>query len=380
MRRSAHVLLLSSLVFGGALSLQAQQPKMMLVEPPAPLLPQHFGSWEMKGEAATGTNPVEADSPAAAVLKEDGLDRYSIASYERKGGGALQVTAMQFVDATGAYSAYTFYRSPRSRQMLGSARLGNQSTAEGEGVLVLAGTSLLRVKGVTAASELQPLAASMPKIGGPKGLQPLLPTYLPAKGLAAETVHYSLGPAGYKQMGGVLAADGLGWDKSAEVITGEYPGAKGRGLLTLLLYPTPTIAGEHGRAIEADLKLAGDLGTTRLRRIGPLVGLTSGGFSAAQADDLISQLHLHGEVTWNKQMPLEFHAEVKKTAGLLYSIAVFCGVGMTAAVLLGLFLGGGRAALRVMMGKPAATEPEFLRLGLRDRAGDEMAGGGGVAS
>ena len=379
-RRSVPLLFLASLVVAGASSLQAQQPKMILVEPPVPLLPQHFSSWEMKGQATTGTNPAEVDSPAAAVLKEDGLDRYSTASYERKNGGTLEVTALQFVDATGAYSAYTFYRSPKARPVPGSVRLGNQSTADGDGVLILAGTSLLRVKGPAAANELQPLAASMPKIGGPKGLQPLLPTYLPTKGLASETVHYSLGPAAYKQTGGVLPADGLGWDKSAEVITAEYPAANGRGLLTLLLYPTPTIAGEHGRAIEADLKSAGDLGTTRLRRVGPLVGLTTGAFSAAQADDLISQLHLRGEVTWNKQMPLEFHAEVKKTAGLLYSIGVFCGVGMTAAVLLGLFLGGGRAALRVMMGKPAATEPEFLRLGLRDRAGDGVAGGGGVAS
>jgi len=50
---------------------------------------------------------------------------------------------------------------------------------------------------------------------------------------------------------------------------------------------------------------------------------------------------------------------------LLVSIAIFCGLGAVAAVVLGLFLGGGRALIRVMQGKPAASEPEFLRIDLR---------------
>jgi hypothetical protein len=40
------------------------------------------------------------------------------------------------------------------------------------------------------------------------------------------------------------------------------------------------------------------------------------------------------------------------------------GLLALAAVILGLFLGFGRAAIRVMQGKPAATEPEFLRIDL----------------
>jgi hypothetical protein len=63
-------------------------------------------------------------------------------------------------------------------------------------------------------------------------------------------------------------------------------------------------------------------------------------------------------------MPLEFHSEVRKTASLLTSIAILSGVLMTAAVLLGLFLGVGRASIRVLLGKPAAVEAEFLGLGL----------------
>jgi hypothetical protein len=66
-------------------------------------------------------------------------------------------------------------------------------------------------------------------------------------------------------------------------------------------------------------------------------------------------------------MPPEFHTEVRKTYSLLSSIAIFCGFGALGAIVLGLSLGMGRAAVRVLQGKPAATEPEFLRIDLSGR-------------
>jgi hypothetical protein len=41
-------------------------------------------------------------------------------------------------------------------------------------------------------------------------------------------------------------------------------------------------------------------------------------------------------------------------------------------LVLGLFLGYGRALLRVMQGKPAASEPEFLRIDLSDAVGKRL--------
>jgi hypothetical protein len=43
-------------------------------------------------------------------------------------------------------------------------------------------------------------------------------------------------------------------------------------------------------------------------------------------------------------------------------------------VVIALFFGGGRALIRVMQGKPAATEPEFLRIDLRGSAGKRLGG------
>ena len=99
--------------------------------------------------------------------------------------------------------------------------------------------------------------------------------------------------------------------------------------------------------------------------------LARGGFTPAEAQGIVDRVHLRQEVTWNKPVPPEFHTEVRKTASLLTSIAVLSGVLGLAAVMLGLFLGLGRAWIRVLMGKPAATEPEFLRLDLSERPDDQ---------
>ena len=216
------------------------------------------------------------------------------------------------------------------------------------------------------AALLKTVEVGLPKVGGTKGLSPLLPTYLPAKGLQKDSVKYAVGPLGYQAMAPVVPAEIIGFDKAAEVVTAKY---EGKGTLTLLLYPTPQIAGDHGRQIESEMNRQGAAaGTVKMRREGPLVLMTTGAWKPAEAKELVEDIHLRNQLTWNKPMPPEFHAEVRKTVSLLTSILVFCGLGALAAVVLALFFGGARAAVRVMQGKPAATEPEFLRIDLSGRA------------
>ena len=60
--------------------------------------------------------------------------------------------------------------------------------------------------------------------------------------------------------------------------------------------------------------------------------------------------------------------DTKKLLRFLQSWVINTVAVALAAVILGLFLGYGRAAIRVMQGKPAASEPEFLRIDLRGPA------------
>lgn len=341
---------------GSSVSLlaQAPAPAATLALPPAPLLPETLRSGPGH-EAGEGVPAWSGD--AAAVLTEDGIKRY-----ERGTAPSGTVTVYQFGDATGAYAAYDALRK-------------SAAYVERSGVSLIVAD--LKLNPEAAKKLLQTVEVGLPKVGGPRGQMPLLPTFLPQKNLDKGSVRYAVGPAGYQATGGVLPAGIVGFDKAAETITAEY---MGRGTLTLLLYPTPQIAGDHGRQIEAEMNREGvSAGTVKLRREGPLLAMTTGAWTPEEAKAMVEGIHLGEQVTFDKKMPLEFHAEVQKTYSLLTSIMAFCGVGVLAAVILGLFLGGGRAAVRVLQGKPAASEPEFLRIDLRGKtipihaeaAGDE---------
>ena len=359
---------------GGGLYAQAPVAKTMLMEPPTPLLPATLGKLKRVAEGDSGDGLGQLDAADVQVLKEDGLRRFARSEYDTpQGAHQGAVTVYKFVDASGAISAFDYFRKPAMRP----ERLGDDAASSGDELLLRNGVNVVRenfkLGHETMIALTKELIVGLPKVGGTAALAPLLPTLLPAKGLDADSVKYALGPVGYQAMGGVVPAQAVGFDKSAEAVTAKY---KSGGVLTVLLYPTPQIAGEHGRLVEAQMKQqgAGSAGTVKIRREGPLVALTTGLWTAGDAQKMVDGIHLRSEVSFDKPMPLEFHTELQKTYSLLTSIAAFCGVGALAAVVLGLFLGGGRAAIRVMQGKPAASEPEFLRIDLRGSIGKRLRG------
>ena len=351
-------------------SSRAQAASTTLVEPPGPLLPATLGAYAKVAPAPVGDGIGLIDSAHTTMAKEDGVKRFERSEYDA-GGSHGTIAAYQFIDASGASAAFSFERSKGAAPY--SRRIGDATATGPDGIVFQSGINLIVAKFDLSPAKTEALwkelISHLPKVAGPAGQPPLLPTYLPETGLAPGTARYALGPAQYSAEGGVLPSNILQFDKSGEAVTAEYATRKGpKGVLTLLLYPTPTIAGDEGRAIEAFYRdNPGALGNARLRREGPMLMLASGGFTGAEAQGIIDNIHLRNELTWNKPMPLEFHTEVRKTASLLTSIAVFSGVGALGAILLGLFLGGARAGIRVLMGKPAASEPEFLRIDLSSK-------------
>jgi hypothetical protein len=354
-------------------------PKTTLIEPPTPLLPQTLGKLERVAEGDSGDGLGQVDAADAAVLKEDGLKRFAKSDYATTEGVChCTVAVYNFGDASGAEAAFDYFRRPGTAYL--DKRLADQAASDGSryGVVFRSGTSVVResfnMYPESVDIMIHNLIAHLPKVAGPSAMPPPLPSFLPGKGLDADSVRYALGPVGYHAIGGVLLAEAVGFDKSAETVTARY---KNGGTLTLIEYPTPQIAADRGRAIEAELKqpaVSLAAGTVKLRREGPLLMVTTGAWKPDAAQALIDGIHLRDVMSFDQPMPLEFHAEVQKTFSLLTSIAIFCGVGALAALVLGLFFGGGRALIRVMQGKPAATEPEFLRIDLRGPRGKSLRG------
>lgn len=350
-----------------ALALGAVQVRgqgVTLTEPPVQLLPQSFGGWQQGGNSEPGT--VSLTTVNKAALQECGPLRSLVNTYTRD-GRTMRVEAVEFGDRTGAYSAFTLAVRPDMRV---SKDVGS-SNAVGDGVVIFTiGDTLVLASPATETdmTALKELAKALPKVTDNRGVAPLLPSFVPEEHLAPSGMRYALGPESYAAEGGVLPANSLGWDKSAEAVTANYDEKRGRETVTLLIYPTPQIAQAFERRLSTGVTgLGPSFANARVRRDQELVMLASGALPGSEAQALLENVHMKQLVSIDRDMPPVFHTEVQKTFSLLTNIAILSGVLMGAAVLLGLFLGGARALIRVLQGKPAASEPEFLSLHLANQ-------------
>jgi hypothetical protein len=354
-------LLTAGLAVGTAVS-SVGQMSVTLTEPSAPLLPAKFGDWT--GTATTGATPgYSLASVSKDALAECGEQRSKVAEYTH-GGRVVHVEAIQFGDRTGAYSAFTLVERPGMKV---GKELGTYDAVGDGAALFVVGKSVVLANfagGVTAAdvAALKPLAEAMPKVFGNSGMAPMLPMLAPAKGLVEGGLRYALGPVSYAAEGGVLPAGSLSWKMEPEAVTAQYDDARGKETLTLLLYPTPTIAENLAMVIRDEVpQLKGP--NTKLRREGALVLLATGSFAPDEAERMISGIHL-SQLAFNQDVHPPFKVVAAQTFTLLENIGILSGVLGAGAVLLGLFLGFGRAWFRVLRGKPAAVEVEFLSLHL----------------
>lgn len=335
------------------------------------LLPKSFAGWTQQSAAKAGTSPADLDSANADVLNEYGLKNFEEGAYHHA-GGKMEIRAMQFGDATGAYGAFTFYRKPSMRPMA----IGRGAAGDVHEIVFWTGTTVVDATFSSepsgAASSLRSLARAIPSAGGSSGVPPTLPDYLPVKSLDRMSLRYAIGPAGYAKGGGVLPPDSIAFNRDAEAVTARYSTGSGQGTLTLLEFPTPQMAIQAERSLSALIKgplpasLQSSPAALGVRRDGPLVAITNGNFSSDEAHELLAQVKYQANVTWNQ--PRGSNSEIKKAASMLIGIAYLTAILAACAILLGLFLGGGRAAWRVMRGKPASTvhEQDFISLNLSD--------------
>jgi hypothetical protein len=365
-RSVALAVMLVGLTVGSVVSLG--QTSVTLTEPDAALLPTTFGEWTQRAGSGSAIGSAPSYSQLTVnpqALVECGQRRSKAADYTR-GGRVVHIEAIQLGDRTGAYSAFTLAEQPGMR--VGS-ELGtyDADAVGGRAVLFMVGKSVVMASfpgEVTAqdVASLRPLAEAMPKVFGGAGAVPILPTLPPAKGLVGGSLRYALGPVSYAMEGGVLPAASLNWKMEPEAVTVQYDDVRGKETLTLLLYPTPTIAQDAAKVIQGEVPQLRD-GRARLRQNGALVLLATGSFAGDAAQQMIAGIHL-SRMTFNQDAHPPFKVVAAQTFTLLENIAVLSGVLGVGAVLLGLFLGFGRAWFRVLRGKPAAVEVEFLSLHL----------------
>jgi len=347
--------------------------------PPSPraLLPEALSGWVETEPPKSLTDPALADPANAAALKEYDYTGGVSTTYKRN-GETLTVKALRFQDASGAYGAYSFYRQNGwAKENIGTGATSNHNRVlfwKGE-IVVDATFSHI---GPMSVSEMRDLASHLPNPPGIKAMMPPILADLPQGSLDAQTTHYAVGPVGYAGAGGVLPADLVGFDRGAEAVTASYTLNSGPATLTIIDYPTPQMAEALEPKIRDYIKAGSsaqppwskplqesDLASLEVRRSGPLVAIVSGDAIPDESHRLIEMVHYDADLT---AIPQPTNSEIKKTAELLMGIAAFVIVGGSAALLLGFFLGGGRALYRIVRGKPASSvfDEEFIRIDLRE--------------
>ncbi len=192
-----------------------------------PLLPTDFAGWSLSAPVQESAAPEAADAANAAVLKEYGFQQFASAHYAN-GDNKLNIRAIRFQDASGAYGAFTFFRRPGSIR----EQIGRSAAWDGSHVLFWNGATLVdaTLDHVTpmTASELRELAKDLPQPPGSANVAPPLPGYLPRQDLAVGLTHYSLGPEAYARSGGVLPASLVDFgSSSAEAVTANYSNRDG---------------------------------------------------------------------------------------------------------------------------------------------------------
>jgi hypothetical protein len=350
---------------------------LVLPPVPKPLLPDSFAGWVAADAPKKIVDAAQADPDNAAALKEYEFTDAVIASYKRE-GETLSLHALRFHDASGAYGAYSFYRhNGWPREDIGSGATSNHNR-----VLFWIGNTVVDANfshiRPMSGSELRELAGHIPVPEGTKALAPPLLSDLPKNSLDGQTTHYALGPVGYAGAGGVLPPELVGFDRDAETITANYSLTSGPATLTIIDYPTPPMAIAQEAKIRAYLQAGSkanppwpkplvdsDQASLEVRRSGPLVAMVSGDAIPEESHKLLATIHYDADLM---SIPQPTQSEVSKTSQLLLGIASLVIIGGSAALLLGVFLGGFRALYRVARGKTASSmyEAEFTSLHLRD--------------
>jgi len=319
--------------------------------PSSSILPKEFGGWQTTGSSRTSADPAVADPVNAAVLKEYGFNGFESATYTRDDGRKLTLKAARFEDASGAYGAYTYYKTP---PML-IEKIGDGAASLNERVLFYRGNILVdavfQKLSAMSAAELREMADGLPLPSGNTRNLPGLPAYLPTQSYVKNSAKYVVGPAALQNLDAPVPAELVDFNAGAEVVVGNYNGSGGEATLTLIAYPTPQIAAEHLRRIEAarsqSSQANGGAAPARAnpnlqgpffdKRTGPIVVVVSGPISQAEGRTLLASVNYDANVTWNENT---YFTKRDNLANLLVNVIILCFIIIGFALIAGVAFGG----------------------------------------
>jgi hypothetical protein len=270
------------------------------------ILPSSLPGWKsITVSAVTSANFDGIAGPASAALLEYGASTAEKRTYMREGqrGETLVATLYAFKDASGAYGAYSFLRTPE----MSRGDYSEHSMKSRDRALVLTGSLVLEIRGSGLGRERATIEKLLSLLGAREQapVYPSLPLRLPTTDLIPRTDHYFLGPVALAHFWPTASATGdwIGFSAGAEVEAAKYHLKSREATLLVADYPTPQIAATQLERMSKQFKIGvpgGPSASLYARRDGTLVALVAGAPSETAANSLLDQIQSGVVVTWNE--------------------------------------------------------------------------------
>jgi hypothetical protein len=347
------------------------------VTPAPPILPKQFAGWQIQGAAEASKEAAAADPTNAALLKEYGFTDFEAATYKSDDGRTLKIRAARFTDATGAFGAFSLYLQPE----MAAEEIGDRGASRNQRVLFFRGHILVEAifsqLSMMSAASLRELAGMLPRPSGNAGTLPPILAFVPHHGYIANTEKYAEGPLALVAIGSPLPADLVDFGASPEVLLRQYSTPSGEVTLMLIEYPTPALAAEHLRRIDAahnaaqpqaGVQAVENVGPFFDKRTGPIIAIAAGPLSQSDAQTLLGAVNYEASVTWNENT---YFDKKNNIANLLVNIILLCIIVGAISLAAGVAFGGARVLLRRYFPGPVfgrADQDEFISLDLGEAA------------
>jgi hypothetical protein len=383
MRFSKSVLIWVVSVSAVGLAFAANTPPVTADAKSTPILPQSFAGWQVQGAVQTSGDAGIADPANAAILKEFGFSDFASATYRRDDGRTLKVRAARFADASGAFGAYTFYLQPNMQK----EQIDDQAASLNSRALFYRGHVLVDAAfsspSAMSVAELRVLAGVLPRPSGNAANLPPILAFLPHRGYVANTEKYALGPRAFGALSSPITAQLVDFTASAEVVMGNYSSPEGQATLMLIEYPTPQLAAEHLRRIDAVRQAAPpQAGVAAVKnggpffdkRTGPIIAIAAGPLSESDANALLGLVNYEANVTWNENTYLDKNNNV---GTLLVNVIILCFVLGAIAIVAGIGFGGIRILVKRLFPNKVFDRPEqmeFISLHLAEKMAEGSSG------
>jgi hypothetical protein len=149
--------------------------------------------------------------------------------------------------------------------------------------------------------------------------------------------------------------------------------------LILISYPTPQIAGDHLRKIEAAQQQNPQQPSSPVlavsmfeKRTGPILVIAAGPLSQSEAKSLLASVNYDADVTWNENT---YTTKKDNLANLLVNVIILCFIIIGFALVAGVAFGGVRILTKRLFPDRVFDRPqdvEFISLHLSEN-GSEVA-------